>query len=359
MKLVFVCHGAGNGGAERVITSLATEFSIRGYEVNLVTTKEEENVYAFSKSVHHHVIDAKGKWAISRTYYRVKQLHYIIKKLKPDCIISFSTIPNLQAIVARIGTKAKLIISERTDPSRYPSSKTGKVLRQILYPLADTIVFQTKDAMNYFPASIRNKGVLIANPIRDDLPDRFEGIRKKIIVGIGSLGAQKHWMVALKAAEIFFQRHEEYIFEIFGEGPDKEQLQKYINESSILRPRVFLKGFSSRAVEEMNDCKMYISSSDYEGISNAMLEALATGVPVVCTDCPVGGARQYIKDSINGFLVPVDDPVSLSKAMSSLADDESLCNSFSVNSVSIKNELKMDTIIGLWEKEILKACGRN
>lgn len=351
MRILFLCHGAGNGGAERVITTLAGAFAEKEYEVELVTTSEPKNDYVLNTKIHHSVIISNKGNVLLRTVDRILQLRKIIKTTKPSCIVSFSSIPNMQAIVASYGLKAKLIISERTDPSRYPSSKVGKILRNLLYPLADRIVFQTNEAKEYFSKKIQSMSTVISNPIRDDLPMPYLGKREKRIVGIGSLGEQKNWDVALEAGKVVFKEHPEYIMDIYGEGPYRERLQKEIDSNEYLSNHVFLKGFSSNVVEEMLKATMYISSSDYEGISNAMLEALAVGVPTICTDCPVGGARENITNGVDGLLVSVGNPLELANAMIKLIETPELQTKLSKNSIDIKNKLKLERIFELWENE--------
>lgn len=357
MKILFYCHGAGNGGAERVITTLSGAFANHSYDTLLVTSKKTQNDYVLNEKVKHIVILTDGKTVIHRTFSRILKLRKIINAFNPDCIISFSTVPNLQILFASLFTKRHIIISERTDPARYPDSVIGKILRSIMYPMADTIVFQTAEARNYFRKGIRKKGVIIFNPVRDDLPNIYVGERKKEIIGIGSLGEQKNWIISLKAAELFFLKHSEYVMLIYGEGSYKGKLQQYIDEHSILKNRVYLKGFSSNAVNDMNSARMYISSSNYEGISNAMLEALATGVPTICTDCPVGGPRTFIKNGENGLLIPMNDPEALCDAMEKIADNDDLCKQLSNNSIKIKMKLNLDTIFSEWEKVVLKVNG--
>lgn len=354
MKLLFYCHGCGNGGAERVITTLSTAFAQKGYEVMLVTTKLSNNDYECDNRVKKVCIHSEGSNAITRNIRIIKKLRKLVRSYMPDCVISFSSIPNIQAIISTFAIKRKLIISERTDPSRYPESRIGKVLRNILYPFADSIVFQTKDALQYFKTSIQKKGCIIFNPISENLPMPFTGKRKKIIVGIGSLGEQKNWLNALRASESFLNEYKDYLFYIYGEGPDRQVLQDYINKSSVLKGKVQLKGFSANAVNDMNNAMMYISSSDYEGISNSMLEALATGVPSICTDCPVGGARMFINSGINGFLVPVNDSKELYKKMKILADDDDLRKQFTMESPKIKQLLSIEKICSEWEKIIIE-----
>lgn len=354
-RIMFLCHGAGNGGAERVITTLAGEFT-KKYNVLLITTNESYNDYVLNPKVKHYIILSKKNNVVFRSIDRIIRLRNYIKMFKPDCIVSFSSIPNMQAIVANIGLKSKLIISERTDPSRYPASDIGKKLRGILYPHADRIVFQTKQARDYFPRRIKQMSTIIPNPIRNDLPSPYIGEREKRIVGIGSLGEQKNWDVALDACEMLFREYTDYILDIYGEGPFRDRLQKRIDSSDVLRNRVFLKGFSQSVVEEMLKAKMYISSSDYEGISNSMLEALAVGVPTICTDCPVGGARENIEDGISGLLIPVRDSKALYIAMKKIIETDCLSNQLSHNSVKITRKLSLDKIVKQWEEEVEKSC---
>ena len=351
-NIMFICHGAGNGGAERVITTLANEFSKKDYNVYLVTTNEDKNDYHINDSIIRERVLVHSNSVLIRTFQRIKRMRNIVKDNKIDFIISFSSIPNMQVLVATLGMRKKIIISERTDPKRYPNGRFAKILRNVIYPLATKVVFQTAEARDYFKTEIINKSIIIFNPIRNDLPPVYQGKRKKKIVGIGSLSEQKNWMVALKACEKFLLDYPDYSFDIYGEGPKRQELQNYINSKEVLIGRVNLKGFATDAVEHMNDAKMYISSSDYEGISNSMLEALATGVPTICTDCPVGGARQFIKDHINGILVNVNSPVELEHAMRELANDEALAESFSKKSVLIREDLSLDSIVNQWENLI-------
>ncbi len=162
-----------------MITTLANQFSSRGYEVFLVTTNSPKNDYKISENVTRRIINVDSKNIAIRTIKRIMILRSYFVSIQPDCIVSFSTIPNLQAILANIGNKTKIIISERTDPSQYPKSKIVQVFRNVLYPFVDVIVFQTKEAMAYFNKPIKKKGVVIFNPIQNNLPEEYLGIREK------------------------------------------------------------------------------------------------------------------------------------------------------------------------------------
>ena len=93
---------------------------------------------------------------------------------------------------------------------------------------------------------------------------------------------------------------------------------------------------------------MYVNSSDYEGISNAMLEAMAIGMPVVCTDCPIGGAKATINNGENGLLVPIQNPEALASAMNRMIEDNELADKLSHNASQIREELSLDKITEKW-----------
>ena len=102
--------------------------------------------------------------------------------------------------------------------------------------------------------------------------------------------------------------------------------------------------------KEILEDAMYVNTSDYEGISNAMLESMAIGLPVICTDCPIGGARQTIRDHENGILVPSQDVKALSNAMNEVIENPFLCSFLSKNSTSLRDKLNVVDTSNLWLK---------
>ncbi|KAA2318184.1 glycosyltransferase, partial [Bacteroides caccae] len=91
-----------------------------------------------------------------------------------------------------------------------------------------------------------------------------------------------------------------------------------------------------------------VSTSDFEGLSNSMLEALSMGLPTICTDCPCGGARMVIEDGVNGFLIPVNNQKSLVDKMLLIAGSSELTIKLSNNALKINNKLNVDNICKQW-----------
>ena len=102
----------------------------------------------------------------------------------------------------------------------------------------------------------------------------------------------------------------------------------------------------------VRDAAMFVSSSNYEGLSNSMLEAMAIGLPTICTDCPCGGAGMVIRDRENGLLVPVGDTEALCRALSEVAEDPALADKLSKNAVKIRDDLSVQRILEKWENVI-------
>ena len=100
--------------------------------------------------------------------------------------------------------------------------------------------------------------------------------------------------------------------------------------------------------------EMFILTSDYEGVSNSMLEALSMGMPVVCTDSSPGGAATYINDGVNGVLIPVGDTKAFNNAMVKVISDTNFKKQISTEAVNIRNELDINRILEMWKSVIIE-----
>ena len=109
---------------------------------------------------------------------------------------------------------------------------------------------------------------------------------------------QKNHKMLIKAFSLFGAKHGDYELVIYGRGETedaKKDLLQYIEEMDV-NNSVTIKEPIDNVHEEIKDSTMFVLSSDYEGVSNALLECLAMGLPCISTDCPCGGSRMLIKD---------------------------------------------------------------
>lgn len=345
-RIMFVTNHLYGGGSERVLVSLANKFSELGNEVIVIAFNAKEK-YPINKQI---IIQEIGD-----SSSLIKQSYAIRKQIvahKPDAIISFEYFVNLSTIIAAYRLRTKVIVSERNDPARVGSGLGKDQLRSFLYRYCDVLVCQTPDAKAYFPAKVQEHTTVIPNPLKESLPIPFSGTRKKVVVNFCRLNEQKNLTLLLDAFSEFHHKYNDYRLIIYGDGPEKEKLNRYIAVQK-LEDCVELRSNVQNVLELVIDSSMFVSSSDYEGLSNSMLEAMAIGIPTICTDCPCGGARMIIDNGNNGLLVPVNNKGALVNAMERLADNEELAIRLSQNAVKIRENLFIDKIVDKW-KELLQ-----
>ena len=152
----------------------------------------------------------------------------------------------------------------------------------------------------------------------------------------------------LDAFSSFHEKFPEYVLEFYGKGEQRDELMAY-SEKLQIQDSVRFMGQISNVYDKMLKAAMYVSSSDFEGMSNSMIEAMALGMPVVCTDCPAGGARMVIDNGENGFLVPIKDADAMCCAMERIAGDPELAQKFSRNARKLREKLSTDVICKQWK----------
>ncbi len=356
-KLLFYINTLGFGGAERVISNLANQFSMDNFQVYLVLSFPRDREYLINKSVNKYylekeeIIDNFVKRNISRT----KRLRELIKELMPDVVVSFMAEPNFRAIVASLGLKIPVIISVRNDPNKEYAGKKYYYAQKFLFPFANGYVFQTEDAKNWFPKKIQRKSTIILNQVA---PDFFNMEKKSedYYVAVGRLTKQKNYSMMIKGFQKFLSQHPQEQLYIYGEGEDRQMFQKMIDDYS-LEKNIHLMGRTENVPEILSHAKAFVMTSNYEGMPNAMLEAMAVGVPVIVTDCPCGGSRMIISHQKNGFLIPTNDVDALCSALNRLNEDADLRNFIARESKKTAEHFRPAAVYQQWKDYILKVCG--
>ncbi|MBY0753934.1 glycosyltransferase [Clostridium sardiniense] len=353
-KIVFVVPSLSGGGAERVASVLANRMADKGFLVTIVCLLKDLHTYEINDNVDVIFIKSNQKNRLKRNSEKFKNFRKILKSISPDIVIAFTYDCSIITAIATIFIKTKLIISERNDPNNDPSSKLLQKIRNIIYNLADGYVFQTEDAQRYYNNRIQRKSIIIGNPINDNLPLPYEGEREKRIVCVSRLAPQKNIYLLIDSFKAIENNLSEYKVEIYGDGPLKGELSNYINTLN-LQDKVILMGYSSNIYNKIKKADIFVIPSNYEGISNSMLEALGLGIPVIATDCPIGGAKTYIDNGKNGYLVEVDNRDDLANKILKLAQDDILKRSFSKEASKIRNILNSDNIANSWISFIIKV----
>ncbi len=342
-KVLFIANSLGNGGAQRVIGLLASSIKDDDYSVKLLCVNKIEKEYVFDGLK----VQYLNKEMVSiKKPTRIKLLRKFLKKEKPDVIISFEYFLNMDTIIAARGLKSKIIVSERNDPAQQKSRRLVNFLRDYLYRKVDVLVCQTPDAKAYFSKKVQKHAVIIPNPVKSGLP-LYHGQSSKTIINFCRLEKQKNLPLLIDAFEQLYNQDNEVKLEIYGDGKERDALLQIVNNKH-LEESVSINPATINIHEIAAGCKMFVSSSDYEGLSNSMLEAMAMGMPTICTDCPCGGARMVIENKKNGLLVPVGDKQALFEAMNIVFSNEELAVTLSINALKIKDELSQEKITGEW-----------
>ena len=347
-KLCFVITCLGRAGAERVMSILINQSAKAGHEVFAVLTGTTEVDYEIDERVKIYKVPEllkNGNRGILRATEKVSVIKRILLDIQPDLVVSFITICNIYVSLALKGTKIPFIVSERNLPNKDCSSRAMRMVRDFCYRFPTGFIFQTAEARAFFNAKIQQRSVVIPNPVKSNLPFADVKNAKKKIVAAARLMPQKNYPMMLKAFRLFLNEHPDYTLHIFGDGAQKEALLTLANELSISENVIF-EGNVPDLHDRIRDAKMFVLSSDYEGISNSLLEALAMGLPCVSTDCPCGGSRMLIEDGVSGLLTPVGDEVAFYQAMCKIAENEELAYTISQTAMQVRELYSEEIIVG-------------
>lgn len=350
-RICLVSYGLSRGGAERVSSLIANHLNSKGYLVKFIATRQADITYKLNKEIEYVCIENNNLHGIKKQINKNIRIIQEIVKFKPDVSLSF--VINEVLLFMIIPMKCYKIASLRNDPKNTSRNLFEKLIRYVVFHSANKVVFQTNEAKSYFNRRIYRNGIVIQNPITDNLP-KWNNNNSKIIITASKLEKQKNIKMLIDGFEKFSDSHENYYLHIYGDGLLREELQRYI-ESKKLVDKVCLKGFASNIHDIMADAAVFVMTSDYEGISNSMLEALAIGVPTICTDCSNGGARQYIKDYSNGILIPVGDVEALNSALEYYYSNYEELESISNKAREIRDVLSSDKILTDWYNTVSNA----
>lgn len=357
IKITFCITSLGKGGAERVICNLSNYFaSSLVYSVSILAVNKSKVAYDLDSSIKLFFADDKlSKNKIKSIYNRIHGFRKQINLINPDVIVSFLPTANYLSLANK--KNRKVIISVRNDPKYEYATIKDKVLMRLLYPKADGMIFQTDEAREYFKFMKIEKNTIIPNSINlDFLIDRFVGERDKKIVTVGRLEKQKNHAMLIKAYSEFFKKNRNYTLDIYGEGSCREELETLI-ENLHLEHKVTLHGQVDNIIDCIYKASLFVLSSDYEGMPNALLEAMALGLPVISTDCPCGGPKMLINDCVNGMLVPVNDYSKLSERMLDILSNTESIDKYSQNASKIQKKLSPKRVNEKWREfveEIIK-----
>lgn len=351
MKLLFVNSSLTDGGSEKAMTLVAQSLAERGHEVTMALARDRERTYPIDGRVRLVQLVYRSSNKVHIAFSRLRQVRRLIAEGGFDYVICYMQDLNLITLLASLGLRTPVVVSERAYPGASTRSRFSKSIEAVLYRRAYRIVYQTRDAQRFCPPSLIGRSVVIPNMIENHSAVSVRKHHSKKVVAIGRLSPQKNFELLLKAFSVFQRQFPDWRLEIFGRGRLEQQLKDVAHHLGIAQSVIFA-GYVNDVREKILDAGMYVSSSDYEGISNAMTESMQIGLPVVCTDCPVGGAALLIEHRVSGMLVPVGDMTALSSAMVQVASDRELREALSVGARQSVARFAPSRLALVWEAEV-------
>lgn len=358
--IVFYIATLTRGGAERVIVNLANYFYRQGYETYMVTLEPEEGLYPMEEGIQQIVLPmSPGRGPIVRignALGRITQVRRLLKETKAMALVTFIGKTNIRGILAGLGLPTKVFVSVRSAPGREYAGKFQQILAKLLFCLAGGIVFQSEGAKDFFPKHARQKSRILYNPLSPEyIRPLFTGERHGGIVTVGRMDRVKNHRLLVDAFSLVAKERPDMRLTIYGGGECMEEIQEQVTRLG-LTDRVNLPGDTKEIPDRIKDANVFVLSSDFEGMPNAVAEAFAMGIPVVSTDCPSGGARMLVKEGETGLLVPVGDKEKMAAAILRILRDEELAAHLRETAYAFSKSLHPDKINEMWKNYIEEVC---
>ncbi len=338
-----------------MLTELANYWSGK-HDVSIITFDDPKNnpFYPLDARIsleHLSTLSNSRNGVVTRVlsiFERTTILRKAIKKLSADVIISFVDITNVYTLLASLGIKIPVIVSERSNPYFLHTNRFYRMLRHFTYKFAQYIIVQTKSAAEFFYRFklLKSRIVIIPNIARV-VPSSYKNRNiKKEIITIGRLSPEKGHSALIKAFAMISNEYNNYNLTIYGEGICRSELENMVMDLG-LQDRIYLPGTTKDTWKVLSDASLFILPSKTEGFPNALCEAMAVGLPVVATDC--FGSRDIVCHEEDGLLVPIDDINALANAMKRLLNDQELREKLGANAKQVCDRFSEERIYAKWD----------
>lgn len=346
-KILFIIPFLSGGGAERVVSILSTEMALLGADINLLVYYRTKNEYSIGKGVQLFALaGSESEYNSFAKYEKILRLRKKIKEINPDVVIPFIAHVGIMASLATIGFDFKIVETIRIDPRYSPSGKLMRCLRNLSVMSSHRCIVQNEQQKHYFPKFIREKMMVLPNPISNEfLTQQKKWSKKEVknIIAVGRLEKQKNYPLLINAFSCVARVNEHVKLKIYGEGSLYDELSAEIKELG-LSDRVFLCGRTDNILQALLTSDLFVLSSDAEGMPNSLMEAMAVGLPCISTDCPTGPS-DLIQNAMNGYLIPVGDENALVESINRIVSNPDIA-------VALGKEARK-TIIGNYNPEFI------
>ena len=361
MHIAFLIPTLSAGGAERVATLLCNYWAERGHRIDLLTFEQPgtEPFFAVQGVTLHRLDCMNESGGLAATFLanskRMLRLRSFLKRCRPDVIVTFMTEANVAALSASLGLGIPVVVSERNQPERRGLLRSHRLARRVSYPFATAIVVQTSAIAAWMRTRFRVPVLVFPNPVSAmgngvaKPRDRCEATQ---ICAVGRLTEQKGFDLLIESFARVAGKHHDCRVAIYGEGPLRADLEAKIAQHD-LQGRVKLQGLTKDIRKALSESSLFVLPSRYEGYPNALIEALAAGLPVIAADCP-GGIAEILDRGRYGMLVPAENVSALTEALDTLLSDETLREAFAIRAHEAVAKLDLALVGDDWLAALTK-----
>jgi glycosyltransferase involved in cell wall biosynthesis len=384
MRLACVISSLRPGGAEGVMARIASGLAARGHDIRLLTLDSADPGLPLHPAVRVRALGLQGSsagplTALAANLRRVSALRRALRSEEPEAVLSFMTETNVLTLLAA-GRSLPVVVAERVHPAHTPFAPAWSALRRAAYPLAAGIAVQTADVPEFFAPGLRKRCAVIPNPVLPPGPDMpgpkraeqgelepavlrtLEGWRRqgrRTLLGLGRLVPQKGFDLLLQAFADLAPAHSDWRLMVLGDGAERPRLEALARELGMSGSTIF-PGRTAQPQAALRQADLFVLPSRFEGFPNALLDALACGVPAVAFDCPSGPA-DIVRHEVDGLLVPPGDVAALSTALARLMADADQRRGMAARAPEVLTRFGLEKVLDLWEAlfiRVLAARGR-
>lgn len=345
-KISFFIGSMGRGGAERVISILANHYAKKGWHVEIVMLLKNCVEYELSNEIVLVDLSKSSASYIRNAVSWLTQIRRYLKESRPDRVVSFVARINALVLTAALGLRLQIVVSERNDPRNDGRSAAMQQYCNLIYRTAERIVFQTEYEKNCFSRAVQRQGTIIPNPVCIQA-EKAQGSGCLRIVTAGRLAQQKNHRMLVDACVLLKEGARDFTCDIFGEGPCRQELVAYIQQRGMAG-RVHLRGSVQDVHRQMASADVFVMTSDFEGLSNALIEAMMMGLACITTAYP--GAQELIVHGENGLVVPCRDAQALADAIAALSDHPECAARYSKNARQTAEMFRAEHVLQKWEQ---------
>lgn len=346
------------------MTTMANYWAAAGHEVHLFSFEDHGEVpfYPLHPAVRTTNLSLNRYSpnllaSMVNNWQRLATIRRSVKAVGPDAVVSFIDTANIRTVVALLCTGIPVIVSERVHPGYEQIGRLWGALRRLVYPLADSLVVQTRDIGEFFSGyRLRDLRIIPNAVVAPAAEAGGEALGGFTLLAVGRLYRQKGYDLLLRAFSRVAAKYPDWTLRVAGDGPLRDELDQLTTALS-LDGRVAWMGQVADVAGLYARSHAYVMSSSYEGFPNSLCEAMAAGLACVSTDCPSGPA-DIIRDGENGLLVPCDDEEALAAALDRLMADAELRRTLGAGAADVVDRFSQERIMGMWEECILGAMAK-